>query len=117
MMWLPSLLKVVLQVALPLPFTGVVLVVPLVQVRLTPPSVNVTDPAFRAMSEVVWELITTKSFTGAGGNMVVNGVAVYELSGVVVAVVVVGCRLGLTVKFMHQPVSIAPLLPVEFENT
>jgi len=49
--------------------------------------------------------------------MVVNGVVVYELTGVVVAVVVVGCRLGLTVKFMHQPVSIAPLLPVEFENT
>ncbi len=33
------------------------------------------------------------------------------------AVVVVACSLGLTVKFKHQPLSIAPLLPVEFENT
>src|SRR5258706_7848433 len=98
MMWLPSLLKVVLQVALPLPLTVAGLVVPLVQVRLTPPSVNVTDPAFRAMSEAVWELITTKSFIGAGGNMVVNGAAVYELTGVVVAVGGVGCRVGVAVR-------------------
>src|SRR5207302_1602514 len=117
MTWLPSVLKMVLQVALPLPFTVAGFMVPLPQVRLLPFSVNVTDPALSAMSEVVWEEITTKSFMGAGGNLEVNGDAVYEPTGEVLAVVLVACSLGFTVKFRHQPLSIAPLLPVEFENT
>src|SRR2546430_14845840 len=112
MMWLPSLLMVVLQVALPLPFTGAGLVVPLVQVRLTPPSVNVTDPAFRAMSDEGWELITTKSFIGAGGDMVVNGGVVYEVNGDVVAGVGGGGRFGVTEKVMTLAGSVGEVPPV-----